>query len=74
MTGCFLFAIASRPVLGVNPASYLTGTGGSYSGGKEARVWRRPKMTTHHHLVLGLRMHGAIPSLPQYVFMAWCLI
>jgi hypothetical protein len=26
------------------------------------------------HLVPRLRMRGAIPPLPQYVFMAWCLV
>jgi hypothetical protein len=37
-------------------------------------ILRNVKLTTHLHLVLRLRMRGAIPSLPQYVFMAWCLI
>jgi hypothetical protein len=32
------------------------------------------KLTTHLHLVPKSRMHGAIPPLPQYVFMAWCLV
>jgi hypothetical protein len=31
------------------------------------------KLTTHLHLVPS-RMRGAIPPLPQYVFMAWCLV
>jgi len=31
-------------------------------------------LTTHVHLVLRLRMYGAIPPLLQYVFMAKCLI
>jgi len=31
-------------------------------------------MTIHFHLVLRSRMHGAIPPLPQYVFMAWCSV
>jgi len=31
-------------------------------------------LTTHLHLVLGQRMHGAIPPLPQYAFMAWHLV
>jgi hypothetical protein len=34
---------------------------------------RGVKLTTHLQLVLRSRMHGAIPPLPQYVFMAWCL-
>jgi hypothetical protein len=32
------------------------------------------KLTTHLRLVPRLRMHGAIPQLPQYVFMVWCLV
>jgi hypothetical protein len=32
------------------------------------------KLTTHLHLVLRSRIRGAIPPLPQYVFMAWCLV
>jgi hypothetical protein len=31
-------------------------------------------MTTHLHLVPRSRMRGAIPPLPQFVFMAWCLV
>jgi hypothetical protein len=30
------------------------------------------KLTTHFHLGPRSRMCGAIPPLPQYVFMAWC--
>jgi hypothetical protein len=32
------------------------------------------KLTTHLHLVPRSRLHGAIPPLPQYVFIAWCLV
>jgi len=32
------------------------------------------KLTTQLHLMLRLRMHGAIPPLQQYVFTAWCLV
>jgi hypothetical protein len=32
------------------------------------------KLTTHLYLVLRSRMHGAIPLLPQYAFMAWCSV
>jgi hypothetical protein len=35
---------------------------------------RGVKLTTHLHLVLRSRMRGAIPPLPQYVSMAWCLV
>jgi hypothetical protein len=30
--------------------------------------------TDHLHLVLKLRIHGVIPSVSQYIPMAWCLI
>jgi len=30
------------------------------------------KLTTHLHLVARSRMHGTIPPLPQYAFVAWC--
>jgi len=26
------------------------------------------------YVLLRLRMHGAVPPLSQYIFMAWCLI
>jgi len=29
-------------------------------------------LTTHLHLVPRLRMHGAIPPIPQHVFIGWC--
>jgi hypothetical protein len=32
------------------------------------------KLTTHLHLVPRSRVGGAIPPLPQYIFMAWCLV
>jgi len=32
------------------------------------------KLTTHLHLLLMFRMHGATPPFPEYVFMAWCLV
>jgi hypothetical protein len=32
------------------------------------------KLTTLLHLAPRLRMLVAIPPLPQYVFMAWCLV
>jgi len=31
------------------------------------------KLTTHLYLVQRSRMRGAIPPLPQHVFMTWCL-
>jgi hypothetical protein len=47
---------------GAHPASKPMGT-----GGKVAMAW-------HLHLALRLKMHGAVLLLPQYVFMAWCLV
>jgi hypothetical protein len=37
---------------------------------------KRPGREADHspHLVLRSRMRGAIPPLPHYVFMAWCLV
>jgi hypothetical protein len=32
------------------------------------------RLTTHVHLVPRLRMHGVLPPLPDYVFMAWWLV
>jgi hypothetical protein len=46
---------------GAHPASYPMGT-------------RGVKLTTHLHLVPRSRMCGAIPPLPQYAFMASCLV
>jgi hypothetical protein len=31
-------------------------------------------VATHLHLVPRLRTSGAVPPLPKYIFMAWCLI
>jgi hypothetical protein len=47
------------------------GTRGSFLGVKVAQDL---KMTTHSHVAPRLIMLGAIPPLPQYVFMAWGLI
>jgi hypothetical protein len=35
---------------------------------------RGVKLTTHFHLVPRSRMRGDIPPVPQYVFLAWCLV
>jgi len=32
------------------------------------------KLTIHFHVVLRLRVHGAVPPLSQYFFMVWYLI
>jgi hypothetical protein len=56
---------------GTHPASYPMGTRGSFPGGKAAGG---VKLTTHLHIVSRSRLRGAIPPLPQYVFIAWCLV
>jgi len=40
------------------------GTRGSFPGGKAAGAWSWPLTS----------MRGAVPPLPQYDFMAWCLV
>jgi hypothetical protein len=55
---------------GAHPASYPTGTGGSFPGVKRRGV----KLTTHLHLVPRLRMRGDIYPLPLYIFMESCLV
>jgi hypothetical protein len=32
------------------------------------------KLTAHFHLGPRSRLRGAMPPLPHYVFMAWCLV
>jgi hypothetical protein len=55
---------------GAYPASYPVGTR-SYNSGYSSRG---VKLTTYFHLEPRSRMHGAIPPLPQYAFMPWCLV
>jgi hypothetical protein len=56
---------------GAHPASYQMGIRGSFPRGKAAQD---VKLTTQLQLVRRSRMRGAIPPLPQDVFMAWCLV
>jgi hypothetical protein len=56
---------------GAHPASYPMGTRGSFFGGKAAGAWNWPLTSIYCR---GQRMRGAIPPLPQYAFMAWCLV
>jgi hypothetical protein len=44
------------------------------TNGHRGQSGRGVKLTIHLQLVPRLRMHGTMPSLPQYVFMAWRLI
>jgi hypothetical protein len=54
-----------------HPASYPVGTRGSFPGGKAAGAWSWPLTSIWCR---GQRMSGAIHPLPQYAFMAWCLV
>jgi hypothetical protein len=60
------FITASRPILGPTP-SPMQGVPGLLPRGYSSRT---VKLTTHLHLVPKLRICGAIPTLPQHVFMA----
>jgi hypothetical protein len=55
----------------VHPAYPLGGTRGLFPWGQSGQG---VKLTTHFHLVPRSIMRGAIPSLPQYAFMAWCSV
>jgi hypothetical protein len=66
----FLFTTASRPALGSTqpPIQWLSGV-------LYPEVKRSGRETDYSPpSVLRLRMREVIPPLPQYVFMAWCLI
>jgi hypothetical protein len=56
---------------GAHPPSYPMVIRGSFPGGKAAGAWSWPLSCI---LCRGQRMSGFIPSLPKYVFMAWCSI
>jgi hypothetical protein len=47
------------------------GSRGSFPGGKAAGAWSWPLAFIYCR---GQRMSVAIPPLPQYAFMAWCLV
>jgi len=54
-----------------HPTSYKAGTGGSFSGGL-----KRPEREADHSSPSSaeVKVLGAIPTLPPYVFMPWCLL
>jgi hypothetical protein len=66
----FFFAIASRLSPGSTDPHVLWVWGSYFFGVNICGM----KLTTRLHLMTGLRMRGAIPLLPQYVFMALCLV
>jgi hypothetical protein len=55
---------------GVHPVSYPLGTWSLFHRAKAAEAWSSPLI----HLVPRSRMLGAISPLPQYTFMAWCIV
>jgi hypothetical protein len=56
---------------GAHPPSYPMGIRGSFPGGKAAGAW---SWTLTSISCRGQRMSGAIPTLPQYAFLAWCSV
>jgi hypothetical protein len=64
--GFFLYPLRPDRLWG-HPASYPTGTGGSFPEGK---VWREVTLTTHTILSWGQELVGAIPPLPTSASMA----
>jgi hypothetical protein len=66
----FLFATAPRPASGPTqpPIHRVPGNPTLEVSGRDV------KLITHLHLVPRLSIRGAIPQLPQYVLMMWCLI
>jgi hypothetical protein len=68
--GIFLFTTASRTALGPTqpPIQRVPGA--------HILAVKRPRRETDHslHLVPRSRMRGVISPLPQYIFMAWCLV
>jgi hypothetical protein len=66
--GIFLFTTMSRMALGPTqpPIQWVPGalSLGVMQPGREA----------YHSPPSSAELHGAVPSLPQYTFMAWCLV
>jgi hypothetical protein len=69
MMGFFSLRYRVQTGSGTHPVSYAVGTLTLSPKVKRRRV----KLTALHH-VPSLRMLEAVPSLPQNVVMAWCLI
>jgi hypothetical protein len=68
--GIFLFTTVSRTAVGPTQPPIQWVPGALSLGVK----WPGREATTHLHLVPRSRMRGAIPPLPHYVFVAWCLV
>jgi hypothetical protein len=56
---------------GAHPPSYPMGTGGFFPRDKATGAWNWPITCIWCR---DQSMRGAIPPLPQYAFMAWCLV
>jgi hypothetical protein len=56
---------------GAHLDTYPVGTGALSLGSKSVRGMN---LITHLQVLPWLRMGGAMPPVPQYVFIAWCLI
>jgi len=56
---------------GAHPAFLFSGYQGLFPWGLSGQG---VKLTIHRHLVPRSRMYSAITPLPQYAFMAWCLV
>jgi hypothetical protein len=69
MMGFFIFATASRLILGPTQPP-IQGVLGALIPGESGRG---VKMITHFYLMLRSRMRGAIIPLPKYVIMVWYL-
>jgi len=70
--GWEFFSSPPRPYRVWGPTSLLSGGYQELFPGDKAAGG--VKLTTHLHLVQRLRMRGAMSLLPQYFFMAWCLV
>jgi len=66
----YMYCIVSPPLLSWSPTHFVLG---ALTSGESSRGVKLT-MTTLLHLVLRLRMHRAIPLLPQYILTVWCLI
>jgi hypothetical protein len=69
--GIFLFATVSIPALGSGLGVLFNGYRDLFSRGERGRG---VKLTNHLYIMPRLKMDGARRLLPQYVFMARCLI
>jgi hypothetical protein len=70
--GWEFFSSQLRPERFRSPLSLLSnGYQGLFPWGKAAGMWNRPLTSIKCR---GQRMSGAIPSLPQYAFLAWCSV